>query len=227
MKIGILLAGCGVYDGAEIHEAVFTLLAVDENDAHAVFVAPDVEQHHVVNHATGEETDEKRNVFVESARIARGDIKKLADVTADDFDALVIPGGFGAAKNLNKWAFNGPDGDILPDVKRIILELVEAGKPVGAVCMGPTVVAKALEGSGREPVLTVGSVDKPSPYDIKEVSDGMAKLGAKPEMKSVEEVAVDERNKIVTGPCYMMEASVKQIRANAKMVVDNVVELAK
>ena len=225
MKIGVLLSGNGVFDGSEIHEAVFTLLAIDENDAEALCFAPDIEQHHVLNHMTGEEMNETRNVLVESARIARGNIKDIKVMSYENIDALVIPGGFGAAKNLTKWAFQGPDGEILSDVKRIINEMVAHGKPVCGLCMGPTVIAKALEDSGVKASLTVGTTDAPSPYEIDAISAGMEKTGATAVMKDVTEIMVDEGNKIVTAPCYMMEASISQIRNNIKMAVDKTIEL--
>ena len=225
MKIGVLLSGNGVFDGSEIQEAVFTLLAIDEKGAEAVCMAPDVDQHHVLNHITGEEMNEKRNVLVESARIARGKIRNLADVSAADLDALVLPGGFGAAKNLTKWAFSGPEGEILPDVKRIINEFVAEGKPVCGLCMGPTVIARALEGTSYHPKLTVGTTEEPSPYEIDAISAGMEKTGAEAVMKKITEVLVDPENKIVTAPCYMMEASVTQIRENIKMAMNELVKL--
>jgi enhancing lycopene biosynthesis protein 2 len=123
----------------------------------------------------------------------------------------VIPGGFGAAKNLTTWAFKGHESEILPDVKRIILEFVSVGKPIAAFCMGPTVVAKALEGTSFSPKLTVGTTEKPSPYDIKGISNGMEKLGALTEMTSVEDITVDETYKIITAPCYMMDSTVYEI----------------
>ena len=225
MKIGVLLSGNGVFDGSEIHEAVFTLLAIDENNAEAVCFAPNIDQHHVLNHITGDEMEESRNVLVESARIARGNIRDLKEITAEDIDALVLPGGFGAAKNLTKWAFEGPDGEILPDVKRIINEMVHHGKPVCGLCMGPTVIAKALEGSGVKASLTVGSTEAASPYEIDAISAGMEKTGATAIMKKVTEIMVDESNKIVTAPCYMMEATISQIRNNIKMAIDKTIEL--
>lgn len=225
MKIGVLLSGNGVFDGSEIHEAVFTLLAIDENHAEAVCCAPDINQHHVLNHITGEEMNEARNVLVESARISRGDIRDLSSVTGNDLDALVLPGGFGAAKNLTKWAFQGPDGDILPDVRRIINEMIMAGKPVCGLCMGPTVIAKALEGTGIKALLTVGTTEAPSPYEIDAISAGMEKTGAQAIMKKVSEIMVDTENKIVTAPCYMMEARISQIRDNVKMAVNKTIEL--
>ncbi len=220
MKIGVLLSGNGVFDGSEIHESVFTLLAIDEHNAQAVCFAPDIDQHHVINHISGEEMNEKRNVMTEAARIARGNIKDLSSVTYQDIDALVIPGGFGAAKNLTSWAFDGPDGKILPDVKRIINEMVMNNKPICGLCMGPTVIAMALKGSGVEANLTAGTDQEPSPYDIKAISQGIEKTGAKVAMKSIREIEIDKQNKIVTAPCYMMEASVKQIRENIKMAIN-------
>lgn len=225
MKIGVLLAGSGVYDGSEIQEAVFTLLAIDECGAQAVCIAPNKEQMHVLNHLTGEEMAEKRNVMIESARIARGAVGDLAAATSDDFDALVIPGGFGAAKNLNQWAVSGPDGDIDADVKRLIVEMLKAGKPIAGLCMGPTVIAKALEGEDINASLTVGTTEAPSPYDIQGISEGMASIGAMPSMASVEEVIVDHTNKIVTAPCYMMEASIREVRENIAMAIIELVNL--
>lgn len=226
MKIGVLLAGSGVYDGSEIQEAVFTLLAIDECGAEAVCIAPNEDQLHVLNHLTGEEMAETRNVLIESARIARGAVGDLANATANDFDALVIPGGFGAAKNLNQWAISGPEGAINVEVKRLILEMVKEGKPIAGLCMGPTVIAKALEGEDINASLTVGSTEAASPYDIKGISEGMNSIGAMTTMATVEEVIVDHTNKIVTAPCYMMEASIREVRENIAMAIIELVNLA-
>ena len=224
-KIGVLLSGNGVYDGSEIHESVFTLLAIDENRGEAVCFAPNIDQHHVVNHTSGEEMDEKRNVMVEAARITRGAISDLAEVSHSDLDALVIPGGFGAAKNLTKWAFSGPDGDINDDVKRIINEFAEAKKPIVGLCMGPTVIAKALEGAGMKQHLTVGTTEEASPYEIDAISAGMEKAGAVAEMKTIREIAIDTDNRIITAPCYMMEGSITDIRNNIKQAIDQLFEM--
>ena len=225
MKIGVILSGCGVYDGSEIQEAVFTLLALQQHQAEAVCFAPDIPQHHVINHITGEEMQETRNVLVESARIARGNILPLSEFKEKDLDALLLPGGFGAAKNLTKWAFSGPDGEINDEVKKAIVEMVMAHKPVGGMCMGPTVIAKALQGTGIQSELTVGTTKAPSPYDIAAISQGVEKTGAASVMKTVEEIAIDRKNKIVTAPCYNMEANIQQIWNNVKMAVDAVVEM--
>lgn len=225
MKLGVLLAGCGVYDGSEIHEATFALLAIDQMGAEAVCFAPDKDQYHVINHIDGKEMVEKRNVLIESARIARGAVTSIADISVDDFDGLVIPGGFGAAKNLNQWAISGPDGPIDEDVKRIILECVSLGKPIAALCMGPTVVTKALEDSGFEPTLSVGTTEEKSPYDIGAISDGMKSIGSEIEMTTIDEVLVDDELKIVTAPCYMMEASISEIYENAYAAIEALVEM--
>jgi enhancing lycopene biosynthesis protein 2 len=225
MKIGVLLSGNGVYDGSEIQEAVFTLLAIDENQGEAVCMAPDIDQHHVLNHISGEEMPETRNVLIESARIARGNIHDLAKVDSDQIDALILPGGFGAAKNLTKWAFSGPDGDILADVKRLINEMVMNDKPVCGLCMGPTVIAKALEGTSIHPHLTIGTTEEASPYDIAAISSGINQTGSLAVMKKVNEILIDKENKIVTAPCYMMEASILQIRENVRMAVEATIQL--
>ena len=227
MKIGVIFSGSGVYDGTEIQEGVFTLLSIKKVGAEAVCFAPDIDQHHVVNHITGDEMKETRNVLVESARIARGAIQSLDEFDADQLDGLVLPGGFGAAKNLTKWAFSGPDGEIQSAVKEAIVAMVKAGKPVAGLCMGPTVIAKALEGSGVNSTLTVGSTEAPSPYEIDAISQGMEKAGATAVMNTIEEISVDEENKIVTAPCYMMEADILQVRNNIQKAVDALVGLIK
>ena len=219
-NIAVILSGCGVYDGSEIQESVFTLLSIAENGGTYTCFAPDIPQHHVINHITGKEMQEERNVLAEAARIARGDIKDLRSFNADHFDGLVIPGGFGAAKNLTKWAFEGPAGEIIPDVKKAISDFVQKGKPVAGLCMGPTVIAKALEGSGVQAELTVGTTAEGSPYEIAAISEGMNSTGAKSVMKSVKEISVDSVNKIISAPCYMMNASIIEIRENIRMAVD-------
>lgn len=164
--------------------------------------------------------NEGRNVLLEAARIARGKVKSLHDMKASDFDALIIPGGFGAAKNLNEWAIKGPDGAIDQEVKVFILDFLRLNKPIGAMCMGPTVVAQALAGSDYHPQLTVGSTAAPSPYDIAAISAGMERLGSKVVMRTVQQIEVDLAHKIVTAPCYMMEARIGDIRLNTKQLVD-------
>jgi enhancing lycopene biosynthesis protein 2 len=220
MKFGILLSGCGVYDGAEIQEAVLAMLAVKEIDADYICISVDATQHHVINHATGEEMQESRNMLVEAARIARGDIRNIKEVEPADIDALIIPGGFGSAKNFTNWAFAGPDGTILPEVKLLLINLMNIGKPIGALCVSPVVLAKALEGSGIKASLTLGTDKEVSPYDIPAFNEGLVKTGAEPVMKTIREIQIDRENKLVTAPCYMMDASILEVRKNIRSAVE-------
>lgn len=225
MKIGVILSGCGVYDGSEIQEAVFTLLSIAELGGEAICFAPDKPQAHVVDHLTGAELPEIRNVLRESARIARGNIRDLRNLEVNELAGLVIPGGFGAAKNLNRWAFEGPDGALDAEVAREILEMIRAGKPIAGLCMGPTVIAKALEGTGISASLTVGTPAEKSPYDITGISAGIQKTGNTAVYKSVREIETDARNKIVTAPCYMMEADILSVRNNIHQAIQELFRL--
>ncbi|UMX55542.1 isoprenoid biosynthesis glyoxalase ElbB [Escherichia coli] len=141
-KIGVVLGGCGVYDGSEIHEAVITLLAIARNGAQAVCFAPDKPQRDVINHLTGEAMPEQRNVLVEAARIARGDILPLAQARAETLDALIVPGGFGAAKNLSSFAAEGSECQVDPDLRALALAMHQAGKPLGFMCIAPAMLPK-------------------------------------------------------------------------------------
>ncbi len=226
MKIGVLLSGCGVYDGAEIHESVLTLLAIEEAGAEAVCISVDKEQYHVVNHMTGEEQKEKRNMMIEASRIARGDIKDISAVAPADIDMLVIPGGFGSAKNFTTWAFNGPEGEILPQVKLLLVNMVNIGKPIVALCVSPVVVAKAFEGSNVKPFMTIGSDQDDSPYDIGGFTQGLEATGATTTMKKASEVNIDEVNNIITAPCYMMDTNLATLRKNIKDAIEEGVKMA-
>ncbi|EIJ41454.1 uncharacterized protein involved in an early stage of isoprenoid biosynthesis [Beggiatoa alba B18LD] len=227
MKVGVLLSGCGVYDGSEIHEATLSLLALDHLGVEVQCIAPDIEQHHVINHLTGAEIPEKRNVLIESARIARGKIQALNTVNSDDLDALLLAGGFGAAKNLSTWAFAGADSDILPDVKHLILTMVHAKKPIAALCIAPTVLAKALQGSDIHPQLTVGTTTAPSPYDITAINAGLNSIGAQTIMTTVDGIVIDKTNKIITSPCYMMEASIAQVFVGIEKTCTALIDLVR
>lgn len=226
MKIAVLLSGNGVFDGSEIHEAVSTLIALDKLGADAICIAPDKDQHHVVNHISGDEMDEKRNILIESARIARGKIKSLNKVQANDIDALIIPGGFGAAKNLSTWAFSGPDGEIDQEAKRLILDMVKTGKPIAALCVSPVVIAKALENSDVNAMLTLGTTDGASPYDIKGFHEGVESIGVQTVLCKTGDIVVDEENKIITSPCYMMDAPISKIYDGIYKACEKLMELA-
>jgi enhancing lycopene biosynthesis protein 2 len=225
MKIGVLLSGCGVYDGAEIQESILTLLAIEEIGATYTCISIDADQYHVVNHLTGDEMPEKRNMMVEAARIARGAVKEIKSIQPADIDALVIPGGFGSAKNFTTWAFDGPNGTIRDDVKLLLVNMINVGKPIVALCVSPVVLAKAFEGSSVKLNLTIGSSAEDSPYEIPMFEVGLQATGAKTEEKTIREILVDRENKVITAPCYMMEASVLEIRNNIKQAIEALKEL--
>ena len=219
MKIGILLSGCGVYDGSEIQEVVLTMLAIEEIGAEYVCIGIDAKQHQVINHLNGQEVNEERNMMEEAARISRGKIIDIRTVQPVDIDALVIPGGFGSAKNLTKWAFDGPDGIILPEVKLLLVNLVNVGRPIVALCVSPIVLAKALEGSKIHAKMTMGTSKESSPYDIDSFNDGLSKIGVEPVLKSVREIEIDVENRIITAPCYMMDATILEVRQNIQQAI--------
>ena len=224
-RIGVLLSGCGVYDGAEIQESVLSMLAIEEEGATYFCISINQNQFHTVNHFTGEVVDQQRNMLEESARIARGNVIDISDVVLDDIDGLVIPGGFGSAKNFTKWAIEGPEGNILPEIKLLLINLMNIGKPILALCVSPIVVAKAFEGSSFSPKLTIGTTLFKSPYDIQSFNEGLRVTGMTVQEKSVQEVEIDEVNKLVTAPCYMMEASILEVRKNIQQGVKALITL--
>jgi enhancing lycopene biosynthesis protein 2 len=196
-RVAVVLSGCGVFDGSEIHEAVLTLLALDQAGAQYQCCAPNADQMHVVDHLAGKPTDEKRNILTESARIARGSIKNLAQIRADDFDALVIPGGFGAAKNLCNYAVAGQGAVPNPEVGRVIREFAAQRKPIGAICIAPALMAAAFrDDKDARPTLTIGT-DAATAADIEA-------MGATHAPCSVKDFVVDQKNRIVTTPAYML-----------------------
>ncbi len=212
-KIAVVLCGCGSRDGSEIHEAVLTMYAIAKNGADYQLFAPDVPQHNVINHVTGKEMEQSRNVYIESARIARGEITRLIEFEATEFDAVIFPGGFGVAKNLSTWAFDGPDAYINEEVKKCILDMVAAEKPMGALCIAPVLFALVL----KKVNLTIGN----DPETI----ENLKKTGAINHEKTHGEIFVDKKYKLVTTPCYMLDANIAQIGDGAEAVVRKVLEL--
>ncbi|MDP4281194.1 MAG: isoprenoid biosynthesis glyoxalase ElbB [Bacteroidota bacterium] len=206
-KFAVILAGCGVYDGAEIQEAVMALYAIKKNEAVYQIFAPNKMQHHVINHITGKEMQEKRNILVESARIARGQIHSLDHFKAEDFDALLLPGGFGVAKNLCTWAFDDYRCTVDPGVEKIIRSMHEAGKPIGAMCISPVILARLFPGA----VLTVGK-DSDTEASIR-------KMGGKPVETTHGQVTIDKNLNFFSTPCYMLDASITDIAEGADNIV--------
>lgn len=213
-KFAIVLSGCGVFDGAEIHEATMTMLAVDQAGAEYDLFALDIDQAHVINHLDGEEMPEKRNVLVESARIARGKIARLSELQVSDYDAIIFPGGFGVAKNLCTYAFDGPDFKVNIEVEQVIRAFHASGKPIGALCISPVLIAKVLPGVK----LTIGT-DAETAAHIKEVGSEHINI----ETHTV--VVVDEKNKLVTNPCYMLDGKISDIYAGSTAAVQAVLKL--
>lgn len=213
-KIGVVLSGSGVYDGSEIHEAVITLLAIAREGAEAVCFAPDKPQTDVINHLTGEPMVESRNVLIEAARIARGAILPIAQASINDLDALIVPGGFGAAKNLSSFASLGSESVVDPDLKRLALEMHQAGKPLGFMCIAPAMLPKIFAFPLR---LTIGT-----DIDTAEVLEDM---GAEHVPCPVDDIVVDEDNKVVTTPAYMLAQNIAEAAAGIEKLVSRVLVL--
>jgi enhancing lycopene biosynthesis protein 2 len=212
-KFAVILSGNGVYDGAEIHESVMSLYAIQLHDAEYQIFAPNIDQYHVINHTTGEEMNEKRNVLVEAARIARGQIQDLAEYDPADYDILLLPGGFGAAKNLSTFAFDGPNCTVNPEVGKAILSTHKAGKAIGALCIAPVILAKLL----GDVTVTIG-LDEGT-------STALETMGAQAAKTNHREITVDKKNKLVTSPCYMLDANLVDIAEGAKNTVKALLEL--
>ena len=217
-KIGVLLSGCGVFDGSEIHEATFTLYFLHREGAQAVCIAPDMMQQHVIDHQTSEVIDQNRNILVESARISRGNVLRLDDVSVQDLDGLILPGGFGAAKNLIDYALKGRECSIITGVKQLIGEILNAKKPLGAMCIAPVVVAVACQGGAVQPLLTIGN-DENTAADI-------VYFGAVHQPQPVDGIAVDEIHKIVTTPAYMIGPGISDIAKGIEKLVKQVIAWA-
>lgn len=217
-KIGVLLSGCGVYDGAEIHESVITLLALDRAGAEAVCMAPNIDQMHVVDHRTERPVPgETRNVLTEAARIARGNIADVADVSAADLDGLVIPGGFGAAKNLCTFAVDGPGCSVNPDVQRLVTDLYHQRKPIGAICIAPALLAKIFEGKDAL-TLTIGNDAG--------TAQAIESLGAKHQACTVDNFVVDRVHNVLTAPAYMLGPTISGVAAGIEKLVKDLVRIA-
>jgi len=218
-KIGVVLSGCGVYDGSEIHESVLTLYFLDKLGATTVIMAPNIDQAHVINHLTGEVSkDEKRNVLIESARIARGNIKDIKETRAADLDALIFPGGFGAAKNLCTFAFDGTNCKVNDDVARLAKDVYSLGKPIGAICITPVMIAKIF-GEVTPVELTIGT--------DKETANAIDTMGGRHISCQATNIVIDSKNRIVSTPAYMLPASIKEIGGGIDKLVNTVLEMVR
>ena len=212
-KFAVILAGCGNRDGAEIHESVMTLYAIARAGCTYEIFAPDVNQYHVINHYTGQPSTETRNVLVESARIARGKIRPLSEFSAQNFDILMFAGGFGVAKNLCTYAFDGADCTVNPEVEKAVTSMFSSGKPIGALCISPVILAKILPGVS----ITMGQ-DQSAIQNVKA-------MGAVHRTTHAREIVIDRDNKVVTSPCYMLDSGIVDIAEGAMNTVNALIEL--
>lgn len=213
-RVGVVLSGCGVYDGSEIHEAVITLLALARAGAEAVCFAPDKPQADVINHLTNEPAIEGRNVLVEAARITRGVIAPLEKADASQLDALIVPGGFGAAKNLSNFASSGTQCLVDSELRRLARELHAQGKPLGFICIAPAMLPKILDMPVR---LTIGT-------DI-DLAEMLEEMGAEHVPCPVEDIVVDEEHKVVTTPAYMLATRIDEAATGIEKLVSRVLDL--
>lgn len=214
-KIAVILSGCGVFDGSEIHEAVLTLLNIELNGAEYKCFAPNIEQYHVINHLTGEESVEKRNVLIESARIARGEIKDINELNVDDFDALALPGGFGAAKNLCDFAIQGEKNQINLDVKRVCEAFAKASKPSAYMCIAPALIPHIYPQGTH---MTIGT-DKATAMIL-------SQLGASHQECEVSDIVVDESNKVISTPAYMLANNISQAAKGINKAIAKLIEMS-
>ncbi len=223
MKVGVLLSGCGVQDGSEIYESVLTILAIQRAGGQVAAIAPDVPQHQVINHYSGNEErygeggGPQRNVIAEAARIVRGKITSVSEVSAHDLDALIIPGGFGAVQNLCTYGADGIEASVNDQVKRLVNEMSSLRKPIGAICIAPVLIALCLP--EKAPKLTVGT-------DAKTTLD-LQRLGAEAVEAAVTDIVVDERLNIVSTPAFMLAETALEAEAGINKLVQKVIELAK
>lgn len=216
-KVGVLLSGCGVFDGAEIQEAVFALLALDQQGAHAVCCAPS-KPFDVVDHTTHKPDGAQRNVLTEAARICRGAIRDVATVTAAEIDALILPGGFGVAKNLSTFAVQGADCQVDPAVNALITEMLTERKPIGAICIAPALLARVAGAGGIRASLTIGN-DPATAGSIRT-------MGCQHQECAVTSVVMDPANRIVSTPAYMLAAGPAEVFSGISRLVTELLKLA-
>lgn len=212
-KIAVVLSGCGVMDGSEIHEAVTAMLAIEQQGASYHCFAPEGEQAVVINHLTKQPSDEQRRMPVEAARIARGDISSLKSFRVEDYDAVLFPGGMGAVLNLCTFARDGEDCLVHPEVERVVREMHAAGKPIVALCIAPVLIARILKGV----TVTIGSDP--------ETALALKSMGAQHQVCSAAQVCIDEKNKIITTPCYMLDKNLKDVAQSTANAVRDLMSM--
>ncbi|EKT59994.1 isoprenoid biosynthesis glyoxalase ElbB [Providencia sneebia] len=214
-SIAVILSGCGVFDGSEIHESVLTMLSLSKNNAEVHFFAPDDNQPSVINHITGEEKAEYRNQMEEASRISRGKIAPLSSADANKLDGLIIPGGFGAAKNLCNFAEKGSDCEINKELLSLVQQMYQQKKPLGLICIAPVMLPKLLNTSVE---LTIGNDEK--------IIAEIEKMGGRHITCTVDDIVVDHANKVITTPAYMLANSISEAEVGINKLVEKVLEMA-
>ncbi|OMH39654.1 isoprenoid biosynthesis glyoxalase ElbB [Motiliproteus sp. MSK22-1] len=214
-KIAVILSGCGVYDGSEIYESVLTLLSLERQGLAYQCMAPNIEQLHVINHLTGEVMpDRQRNVLVESARLARGEIKDLAEANPEEYAGLIIPGGFGAAKNLSDFAISGASCVVNPQVQDFTRAIHQAGKPVGLICIAPAMTPRIF---GKDSLCTIGNDE--------ETAAAIESMGGKHQTCPVDNIVIDHQRKIITTPAYMLANSISDAATGIEKLVKQIADM--
>jgi enhancing lycopene biosynthesis protein 2 len=217
-RVGVVLSGCGVFDGSEIHEAVSILIALDKHRAKIVCMAPNIAQSETINHTTKKPDSQSRLVLEEAARIARGNIRDIAGVRADELDALVFPGGYGATKNLSTFATDGPNCKVNEHVGRLLREMVKAKKPIGLACIAPVLAARVLGTAGLKPKLTIGT-------DMG-TADAINAMKGEHQNTGETDICIDEANRLVTTPCYMNDVGPWTTYQGAEKMVEQILRMA-
>ena len=217
-KIGVVLAGCGAQDGAEIHESVIALLALDRANVETIIMAPDMNQFHVINHLKGGTMEPARNILVEASRIARGNIVPVGTISGNQLDALVFPGGSGMAKNIFDYSMTGSDCTVIKDVERLVMEIINDNKPIGAICIAPVMIAKVLQNMGRNGLVTAG-------YN-QQISLDINAMGIEVQKVDAEDIVIDYDNKIISTPAYVEAKSIREVAVGIEKLIEKVVELA-
>jgi enhancing lycopene biosynthesis protein 2 len=217
-KVGVILCGCGHRDGSEVHEATLALLALDQAGAEAVCFAPAGNTLFVRDHLTGRDVNGTRNMIVESARIARGKIRDLATASIEELDALIIPGGQGAALNLSNFLVDGVDCSVLPDVSRIISGMAKAGKPIGGICIAPATIARVFQQEGMSATITCGT--------DAEVASKYEAMGQRHENCAPTECVIDRERKVVSSPAYINAKTIGEVWQGVQKLVTAVLEMA-
>ena len=218
-KFAVILAGCGSFDGSEIHETTLGLLAIDEQGGSYDCYAPNQEQGRTLNFYTKEVVATKgqagnRNILEEGGRIARGNIKPISELNIADYDAIIFPGGMGTVYNWCDYAEKGVNCTVLPEIAQAMETAYLSGKWVGAMCIAPVIVAKVLGKYGVH--ITIGNDPQ--------TASNVIQMGAIHEERTATQACIDKEHHIATTPCYMLAKSIKEIYAGNTALIKGIID---